>query len=141
MAGSNITLQLAVRHARYLERRGGRAHRGNGPFSRTVVLGRMLDNLRLYQEFTDPRIPEEFHDLIVHLLPEPWTLKPFEIKNLEAVLDSTPGFAESAAAAGVDPAALIGALAAITPAEKLTLVDHAIQHQAPGASAASPESP
>jgi hypothetical protein len=44
----------------------------------------MLDTLSLYQEFTDPRktrnMPEEFHALIVRLLPKPWALCRFEIK-------------------------------------------------------------
>jgi hypothetical protein len=145
MTGSGITLQLTAAHARYLERRGGRAHRGNGPFSRAIVLGRTLDAHRLYQEFTDPRktsgMSEEFHALLVRLIPEPWVLRRLEIQKLEEVLEATPGFAEAATAASVDPAALLAAVAAITPAEKLTLVDHAIQHQVATAAAASPEAP
>jgi hypothetical protein len=84
---------------------------------------------------------EEHHALVVRLLPEPWTLRRFEIQKLEDVLADTPGFAAAVTAAGVDPAALLAAVAAATPAEKLTLVDHAIQHQAPAAAAASPEAP
>jgi hypothetical protein len=42
-------------HARYLERRGGSAHRGDDPLSHSIVLGRTLDAHRLYQELTDPR--------------------------------------------------------------------------------------
>lgn len=144
MAGSGITLQITAAHAKYLANRGGRSHRGWGnTFSRSAVLGRMLDTLSLYQEFTDPRetrnMPEEFHALIVRLLPKPWALRRFEIKNLEALLATTPGFAAAVTAAGVDPAALLAALAATSPAEKLTLVDHAIRHQAPAAAAAAPE--
>lgn len=127
------------RIANFLERRGGRSHRGNGAFSRSVVLSRMLDSLRLYQEFTDPRdtrgMPEEFHALVVSLLPEPWALRRYEIRHLEGVLEATPGFAAAVTAAGVDPAALLAAVAATSPAEKLTLVDHAIQHQVPAAAA------
>ena len=73
--------------------------------------------------------------------PEPWTLRRFEIQKLEQVLEDTPGFAAAVTAAGVDPAVLLAAVAAATAAEKLTLVDHAIQHQAPAAAAASPEAP
>jgi hypothetical protein len=143
MAGSGITLQITAAHANYLASRGGHSHRGKATFSRSIVLGRMLDALSLYQEFTDPRetrnMPEEFHALIVRLVPKPWALRRFEIKNLETLLASTPGFAGAVTAAGVDPAALLAALAATSPAEKLTLVDHAIQHQAPAAAAAVPE--
>jgi hypothetical protein len=145
MAGSSISLQISAAHAKYLERRGGRSHRGRGAFNRSVVLGRLLDSHRLYQEFTDPRqtrgMPEELHALVIRLLPEPWTLRRFEIQKLEHVLEDTPGFAAAVTAAGVDPAVLLAAIAAATPAEKLTLVDHAIQHQAPAAAAASPEAP
>jgi hypothetical protein len=145
MAGSGITLQITAAHAKYLERRGGHSHRGNGTFSRSIVLGRSLDALRLYQEFTDPRqtrgMPEEFHALLVRLIPESWTLRRFEIQKLEEVLETTSGFSQAVTAAGMDPAALLAAVAATTPAEKLTLVDHAIQHQVPKAAAASPEVP
>ena len=145
MAGSGVTLQISAAHAKYLERRGGRAHRGRGPFSRSAVLGRVLESHRLYQELTDPRktrgMPEAVHALIVRLLPEPWLLRAFEIKNLEGILEAAPGHADAAAAAGIDPGAVLAAVAGATPAEKLTLVDHAIQHQAPAAAAASPEAP
>jgi hypothetical protein len=139
----HVNLHISAADARYLQDRGGYPHRGRGTFSRGVVMARMLQDLRLYRDFTDPRkirgFPEEFHALVVALLPDPWHLKRFEILNLEGLLAATPGFSEAVTAAGVDPAALLAALAAATPAEKLTLVDHAVQHQAPAAAAASPE--
>ncbi len=95
MAGSTVTLQISAAHAEYLGRRGGRSHRGRGTFSRSVVLGRVLESHRLYQEFTDPRLtrgmPEELHALVTRLLPEPWALRRFEIQKLEDVLELTPG--------------------------------------------------
>ena len=140
-----VNIHISVATAKYLNQRGGYSHRGRGPFSRSVVLERMIQDLRLYREVTDPRktrgFPEEFHALVVRLLPEPWHLKRFEILNLEALLEGTPGFKEAVAAAGADPAALLAAIAEATPAEKLTLVDHAVQHQAPRAGATSPEEP
>jgi hypothetical protein len=61
-------VQISAAQAQYLEQRGGRSHRGRGTFSRSVVLGRVLESHRLYQEFTDPRLtrgmPEEFHALV-----------------------------------------------------------------------------
>jgi len=86
-------------------------------------------------------MPHEYHALVISLLPRPWTLSRYEVTTLEGVLEATPGFAAAVTAAGVDPTALLAAVAAATPAEKLTLVDHAIQHQAPAAAAASPEVP
>jgi hypothetical protein len=145
MAGYGLTLQIGPAQADYLERRGGHSHRGKGTFNRSKVLARCFDTLRLYQQLTDPRttsgLPEEWHSLIVRLLPEPWTLKPYEIINLEGVLKITTGFAQAAVASGIDPAALLAAVAALTPAEKITLADHAVLHQAPAAATASPEVP
>jgi hypothetical protein len=100
------------------QQRGGRSHRGRGTFSRSVVLGRVLDSHRLYQEFTDPRrtrgMPEEHHALIIRLLPEPWALRRFEIRKLEDVLELTPGFAAAVRGAGLDPAVLLAEVAAAT---------------------------
>lgn len=52
---------------------------------------------------------------------------------------ASPRFASEVAAASVDPEALLAAVSDATPAEKLTLVDHAIRHQAPHVAAAFPE--
>jgi hypothetical protein len=135
MAPKAITLQLTAAHARFLEDRGAGSSRGNTLFSRTAVLGRMLDRLALYQELTDPRqtsgMPEEVHALIISQLPEPWTLRRFEILHLDAILADAPGFAPALAAAGLDSVAVLAAVAAASPAEKLTLVQHAVRHQAP----------
>jgi hypothetical protein len=135
MAGSGITLQIGAPHANYLARRGGHSHRGHGTFSRSQVLARSLDALRLYQEFTDPlkngALRPDHHALLLRLLPEPWNLRRFEILNLEGVLAATPDFAPTVTAAALAPADLLAAVAALTPAEKLTLVDQAVQLQAP----------
>jgi hypothetical protein len=143
MAGTPIAVQLSTQHAQQLAKLGARAHRGGGTFSRTQVLGRMIDAFHLYQAFTDPRqtrdLPEPFHALVIRLLHNPWELRRFEIQNLEGVLEATPDFAKNVAAANVDPAALLAAVGNATAAEKLTLVAHAILHQAPAASAVSPE--
>ena len=68
-------------------------------------------------------MPHEYHALVISLLPRPWTLSRYEVTTLEGVLEATPGFAAAVTAAGVDPTALLAAVAAATPAEKLTLVD------------------
>jgi hypothetical protein len=137
MAATPIAVQLSTQHAQQLAKLGARAHRGGGVFSRTQVLGRMLDALHLYQSFTDPRqtrnLPEAYHALIIRLLPKPWELRRFEIQNLEGVLAATPGFDQAVATAQIDPATLLAAIGGASPAEKLTLVTHAILHQAPAA--------
>jgi len=145
MAGKGTTIQMTAAHVKYLEQRGAQSHRGGGTFSRSVVLGRMLDALRLYQEATDPRqtrgLPAAMHEALVRLVPEPWGLKPYEVATLEILLGRSPGWKAAAQAAGIDPEALLAAVAAMSLAEKLTLVDQAVQAQAPAAAGASPEEP
>jgi hypothetical protein len=67
------------------------------------ALSRMLATLCLFLEFNDPRktrnLPEELHTLTLHLLQEPWTLRRYETRNLEGVLECTPGFASAVTAA------------------------------------------
>src|SRR5260370_8150646 len=107
MAVSPTSIQISAAHAKSLERRGGRSHRGRGAFNRSLVFGRVLDSHRLYVEFTDPRqtrgMPEEVHALVIRLLPEPWALKRFEILKLESVLDLTPASAPAATAPPLKP--------------------------------------
>jgi len=145
MAGTGTTIQIGAANVKYLERRGARSHRGGGEFSRSAVLGRLFETIRRYQAATDPRetraMPEAMHQLVLRLLPQPWTLNTFEIKHLAAKLESAAGFAAAVTAAGVDPAALLAFVASLDMAEKLTLVDQSVQAQAPAAAAASPEEP
>jgi hypothetical protein len=142
MAGSGITLQISTQHAQFLGRYGARSQRGRrGTFSRSVVLARLLDSFRLYQTFNDPRqthaFPEPYFALIARHLPEPWLLRKVEIEHLEDVLETAPDLAPAATAQGIDLSTLLAAVTALPPAEKLTLVNHAILHQAPAAAAAS----
>jgi hypothetical protein len=133
MARNEITLQLDALHARRLADRGAEAHPANAHFSPLAVLARRLNSLNLYQELTDPRwtrgMPEEVHALIVSEIPEPWVLRRCEIEHLDAVLADAPGFALALAAAGLDSAPVLAAVAAATPSEKLTLVQHAMRQQ------------
>ena len=54
------------------------------------------------------------------------------------VLSRAAGLAEAAAQAGVEPRALVDAVAALSFPEKLALVDLAIQTHAPAAAALQP---
>jgi hypothetical protein len=51
--------------------------------------------------------------------------------KVKVVLERAPGFAEEAARAGVEPRALLAAVAALSLPEKFVLVDLAIQANAP----------
>lgn len=139
------TAQLAPDDLRFLEQRGAVSHRGKGTFNRSAVLHRELQLLRALLRRYDPRVsaalPEAMHGLAVRLLPEPWSLKPLEVDHMAELLATAPGFASEAAAAGVDPAAFLAAITALSFAEKVALLDHALQHQAPAAAAATREEP
>jgi hypothetical protein len=127
----------------FLEKRGARSHRGGGEFSRSVVLGRMLDTWQSVLKLHDPRttraLPEAIHQLVLQALPEPWKLKQFEIEHLEIVLAGLPGFDAAARAAGLDPAEVVAALAQLEFVEKVVLADHATLAQAPAISEAMQE--
>jgi hypothetical protein len=137
------TAQIQEADAIFLERRGAIAHRGARTFSRSSVLHRELQQLRALLVHYDPRrtsgMSEEMHRLVVRLLPEPWTLKPTAVEHLALRLQEAPAFAVTVAAAGVDPAALVDTVAALGFGEKVALLDHALQEQAPAAAAAEEE--
>src|ERR1700694_1945990 len=139
------TAQLGPDDLRFLERRGAVSHRGKGTFNRSAVLHRELQLLRALLRRYDPlasgALPEPMHDLAVRLLPEPWTLKPLEVDHMAELLATAPGFAAETAAAGVEPAAFLAAITSLSFAEKVALLDHALQHQAPAAAAATREEP
>ena len=134
------TAQITTADLIFLERRGARSQRGPGTFGRSSVLHRELQLLRALLTHYDPRrtrgMPEEHHQLVVRLLPEPWLLRPTDVHHLANRLQEAPGFAAAAAAAGVDAAALLAAVAALDFGEKAALLDHALQEQAPAAAAA-----
>jgi hypothetical protein len=135
------TAQITADDLLFLQARGAISDRSRGQFNRSAVLHRELQLLREILHRSDPRtsarLPHEMHQLAVRLLPEPWSLKPFEIDHMAALLQSTPGFAAAVEAAGVDPAAFLAAIAALDFAEKVALVGHALEEQAPAAAAAT----
>ncbi|HVT59518.1 MAG TPA: hypothetical protein VHR45_14085 [Thermoanaerobaculia bacterium] len=143
MAPKSTTVQIGTPDVVFLAKRGARSHRGGGEFNRSVVLHRSLQTLRVLLDSCDPRkskgLAPAFVDLATSLLPAPWTLKPFEIEHLPTILERAPEFEATVAAAGVEARELLAALAALSFAEKVWLVDQAVQAQAPAASAATPE--
>ncbi|HVT19080.1 MAG TPA: hypothetical protein VHQ90_23245 [Thermoanaerobaculia bacterium] len=143
MAGKGTTIQISDSDVAFLERRGARAHRGGGEFSRSAALQRSLTTLRAVLEDSDPvrrgRISATQRDLVVRLLPAPWAMTAFEVEHLGGYLERTEGYAEALRAAGVEAAELAAALAALTFCEKMALVDQAIQEKAPAAADAEEE--
>jgi hypothetical protein len=64
-----------------------------------------------------------------------------EIDYLADSIEHAPGFAAEVAAAGLEPAAFLAAIAALSFVEKVALLEHAREHQAPAAAAATREGP
>jgi hypothetical protein len=140
MPGKGTNIQLSPADLVFLEVRGARSRRGGSPFSRRSVLRRLIQSHGSLLEHADPRprLPPAIFEAAVALLTAGWTLNPFEIELLEVVLSRTAGFAKVAAQAGVEPRALLAAVAALSFPEKFALVDLAIQAHASAAPAARP---
>jgi hypothetical protein len=140
VAGKAPTVQLGPGDLAFLERRGARSLRGGSVFSRTSVLHRFIQGYRALLEHHDPRLrlPPPLYEAAVALLSAGWSLKPLEIEQLEVVFARADGLADAAAKAGVEPRALLDAVAALTFSEKFVLVDLAIQAHAPAAAAVQP---
>src|ERR1700726_2333025 len=106
MRGRATSIQMTAAHQLFLEERGARSHRGGSAFSRSSVIGRALEELTLCLKWTDPRrtrgFPETMHEVLVRRLPEPWSLKPYEIEAVEGFLARSDGF-HALAADGVNP--------------------------------------
>jgi hypothetical protein len=140
---SFTTVTLAAADISFLDELGAISHRGGGPFSRSVVLARVLKQYREILEVCDPRksgqLPEPVYQLVRRALPEPWTLKRFEIEHLHTYLAGTSAFATAAQGAGFDLAEVTAAIAKLDYAEKVALVADAIRAQAPAAARAFSE--
>ena len=137
--GKGTTAKIHPADMVFLEKRGALSHRGARVFSRSSVLHREIQMLRLLLGHYDPRrgaLPEEMAGLVARLLPEPWLIKPAAVEHLALRLQEAPGFAAETAAAGIDPAALVAAVGALGLGEKAALLDLALQAQAPAAAVA-----
>jgi len=75
------------------------------------------------------------------LLPEPWLITPATVENIALRVQEAPDFAAKVKEAGIDPAELVAAVAALGFGEKVALLDQALQHQAPAAARALEEEP
>jgi hypothetical protein len=146
MARGEIQIHVRPGKVVFIERRGGRANRGGGEFSRREVLDRLLDTLRNLLEHYDPLktggLSSEIGKVAIRLLEDdPWKLKALEIEQLEKVLERAPDFRDALAEAGIEPVEFLRAIQALTFGEKVSLVDRAIQEHSPRASAATPQEP
>ncbi len=133
------TVRLNQDEEDHLAARGGLSLRGAHTFSRSAVLVRQLQLLEAILERHDPRrsgaLPSAMADLVAGLLPKPWTIDPAAVEHLALRVQEAPDFASRVTAAGVEPAALVGAVGALAYCEKAALLDLALRAQAPAAAA------
>src|SRR5260370_41697813 len=115
--GTGGTTELQAPVLRFLEKRGAISHRGARTFSRSAVLNREMQFLRALLTHYDPHrtggLSEELVDLVARLLPEPWLITSGTVENLALRLQEAPNFAAKVREAGVDPAELVVAVAAL----------------------------
>lgn len=141
--GKGTTAKVHPADLNFLERRGALSHRGARTFSRSAVLHRAMQQLRALLAHHDPRrrgtLSTEMAALAARLLPEPWLIKPASVEHLALRLQEAPSLAAESAAAGIDAAALVAAVAGLDLGEKFALLDLALQEQAPAAALAEEE--
>jgi hypothetical protein len=131
------TARLNLEEEEFLTARGGLSLRGAHTFSRSAVLYRQLQLHAAVLERCDPRrtgaLSNEMAELVARLLPKPWNIDPAAVEHLALRVQEAPDFAARVTAAGVDPSALIAAVAALSYSEKVALLDLALRAQAPEA--------
>jgi hypothetical protein len=118
----------------FLRKRGARPDRAGGPQSQSSRLRKTLDLLEAVLQECDPRktrsFPDAYHQVILELLADPWSLDAYRIQTLPAFLQTLPNFSAVMASASVDPAKLLAAVEELTFPERLALIDHAELHHA-----------
>ena len=133
--GPYTSVNLKVEDIERLHQRGARPDRGRGPQSHSARLRRALSLFDAILVESDPRLTqhfrEEFFELVMRLLEDPWSLSADLIKILPAYLESRPRFRMVAMDAKVDPREFLAALRKLSFAELLFLVDQAeLRHAA-----------
>lgn len=138
-----MATEMTTPELRFLEKRGAISHRGGQTFSRSAVLHREMQLLRALLVHYDPHrtgaMSEATVQLVACLLPEQWPIAPAAVENLAQRLQERR--ISRLRSAGVDPPELVVAVAALGFGEKVALLDHALQHQAPAAARALEEEP
>ncbi len=121
------TVGLSPSLFEFLEQRGAKSDRGKGPFNRSGMLRRKIDLLSALFERSNPletrNFPPAYVELLVEVIPEPWSLSSDEISLFEHVVARRPSLAKLAKARRVNVDDLVSRLAALDFAERLALVD------------------
>ena len=119
---------------------GARADRGGSRWNRSAVIRRQFELYMAALDESDPRkrgFPADFYVALVELLTEPWSLNASLIRILDRYVEGLTYLNDHLKEAGIDREAFLTAIAQLTFAERLSIVEAAEAHHAPAASSGS----
>jgi hypothetical protein len=126
----------------FLTRLGARSDKGGSRWSRANVVREQFDLFLASLDESDPRhtrdFPQRYYDLVLALLTEPWSLNATTIKILDAYISTLPTF-KALLTEAHQREAFLAAIAELSFAERLHLVEAAQIHYAPLPKPGSPD--
>jgi hypothetical protein len=138
-----IQIQATPGMVDFFNRRGARPDRGRSTYSLTNVLRQQFELFMAAIDESDPRgtrgFPQEFYDLTVELLANPWSLNADIIRLLEGYIARQAHLPYLLEQFGVERSAYLKAIAELTFAERLHLVEQAQIRHAPHPEPGSPD--
>ncbi len=139
----NLRIPASDKLLAHLESLGARPDRGGSPWNRSNVLRGQLELFLASLSESDPRatrsFPQEYYEVTLQVLTEPWLLNARVIRVLPSYVEAQPDLGSILAELGVDRAAYLKALGKLSFAEKLYLVEAAQMHHAPKPDPTSPD--
>ncbi len=131
-----LQIQASPDMVDFLNRLGARPDRGRSPFSLTNVMRRQFELFMAAIDESDPRIsrgfPQEYYDLTIELVTQPWTLNADALRLLEHYLGRQPHLNYLLEQIGADRKAYLAAIAKLNFSERLHLIEQAhIRHAPP----------
>jgi hypothetical protein len=139
-----LQIQATPEMVDFLNRRGARPDRGRSPFSLTNVMRQQFEFFMASIDESDPRVardfPQEYYDLTVEAIAQPWTLNADTIRLLDGYLGRQAHLNYLLEQAGLDRKAYLAAIAELTFSERLHLVEQAhVRHAPPQPEPGSPD--
>jgi hypothetical protein len=139
-----LQIQASPDMVDFLNRRGARPDRGRSPFSLTNVMRQQFELFMASIDESDPRLsrgfPQEYYDLTIELVTQPWTLNADAIRLLDHYLGRQPHLNYLLEQIGADRKAYLAAIAKLNFSERLHLVEQAhVRHAPPPPEPDSPD--
>jgi hypothetical protein len=138
-----VKLRVDPKMQEFLENRGARPDRGGSRWNFSAIVREQFELFMTSLNESDPRkagFPPKFYNVLVELLSEPWSLNGSMIKILDSYVASLPLLDEHLEAAGIDDRkAFFDAIARLSFAERLAIVEEAHVRHAPRAEPGSPD--